>query len=477
MENYKDTYRPQFHFSAPKNWLNDPNGLVYFEGEYHLFYQHNPFDNRWGPMYWGHAVSDDLMHWKNLPIALEPDELGTIFSGCCVVDEDDISGLFDGKPGLIAYYTSHKDIEGKHPVESQSLAYSKDKGRSWIKYAGNPILRAPDSPDAYDYRDPKVIYDKENKRWIMALGGGFYRFYKSDNLIDWKLMCETKIFEEFPDISMHEVDGKIYILVIEAGFRYFLGHFEGDRFIVDQPSLCADYSQGCQATQTYYGIKDNRTIAISWLRDGSRGPTENWRCAMSIPRVLSLKKMEDNSIRMIQTIVEEIRDIEEEIYKVEDKKINKGENILKDIKGKQLDIEIKASDLKDARTLDLKVFKSRAGRHALIRFDFENGLVFADYTGVLDPKYDDYQTSFPDYTSAMDIRIRGTCYNAPLNIKDSISFRVLIDRSTVEVFVADSDIVFSFCCYPSEDGQELELICDSDFKIDRLTVNKVESVW
>jgi len=480
MNKYNEIYRPQYHFSAPDSWLNDPNGLVYFNGEYHFFYQNNPYEDHWGPMYWGHAVSNDMLHWKHLPIALEPDELGTIFSGCCVVDKDDVSKLFDGKPGMIAYYTAHKDIPNKHPIETQCLAYSKDSGRTWIKYAGNPILKAPNTPDAFDYRDPKVIYDEENKRWIMALGGGFYRFYKSTNLIDWELMCETKLFEEFPDIFYLDVEnepGKKELVICQAGFRYYLAHFDNDELIVDQYKLSADYSEGCQAAQTYSNIPDGRTIWVAWLRDGSRGPTSPWRCSMSIPKELKLRKMKDGTIRLVQKPIKELYDLEKEIFNIKNQNVLKNTNVLTNLKGKELDIELCASNLENKK-LDLRVFKGSNNRSALIRFDFKNMLAFCDYTGALDPKYDDFQTSFPDYTCPQKIKVRGTCYDAPLNnLEGDLHLRVLIDRSSVEVFVLNTDIEFSFCCYPSIENDQLELVCDEDYTIKELSIRKVESVW
>ena len=480
MNKFNDTYRPQYHYSAPENWINDPNGLVFFDGEYHLFCQHNPFANHWGPMYWGHAVSNDMLHWKHLPIALEPDEFGTIFSGCCVVDYEDCSGLFDGKPGLVAIYTAHKDVENKHPIETQCLAYSKDKGRTWIKYENNPIMTPPNTPDAYDYRDPKIIYDKDKKEWLMALGGGFYRFYKSKDLINWNLICETKIFEEFPDIAYLDVEnepGKKYLLIAEAGFRYMLAHFEGNELIVDQGELKADYAEGCQAAQTFFNITDGRTIWMAWLRDGSRGPTSPWRCSYSIPKELKLLKMKDGSIRLIQEPIKELDSLCKNIFSLKDSKVTKYTNVLENVKGRHLDIRVAVKDLENVNVLNLKLFKDENGRHTLVRFDFKQHMMFVDYTGALDPQYDDLQTSFPDYTCPEPIKVRGTCYNAYFEKPEELSFRVLLDRSSVEVFVKDTDLEFSYCCYPRECADGLELTSDGDYTVKQLDVYEVESVW
>src|SRR5699024_175135 len=183
--NYANKYRPHLHFAPEKNWMNDPNGMVYFEGEYHLFFQHNPNDSVWGPMHWGHAVSKDLINWEELPIALCPDENGTIFSGSAVVDWNNTTGFFPKDPGLVAIFTHHKDGEGgRPPKQTQSLAYSHDKGRNWIKYQGNPVLN---HESKIDFRDPKVFWHHNSKKWIMSLATGqTISFYSSSNLIDWE---------------------------------------------------------------------------------------------------------------------------------------------------------------------------------------------------------------------------------------------------------------------------------------------------
>src|SRR4051812_800226 len=160
---YSELFRPQFHFTPQKNWMNDPNGLVFYQGEYHLFYQYNPFDEKWGHMSWGHAVSRDLVHWQHLPLALAEAEGTMIFSGSAVVDWENTSGFGKaGKPPLVAIYTGHRPADG---IESQCIAFSNDKGRTWTKYSGNPVL----SLNARDFRDPKVQWHSPSRRWVMTV--------------------------------------------------------------------------------------------------------------------------------------------------------------------------------------------------------------------------------------------------------------------------------------------------------------------
>ncbi|WP_347549108.1 glycoside hydrolase family 32 protein [Pseudalkalibacillus hwajinpoensis] len=182
---YSEKHRPQFHFTPESNWMNDPNGMVNFNGEYHLFYQYHPYSNVWGPMHWGHAVSKDLIHWEHLPIALKPDHNGAIFSGSAVVDWDDTTVFFNGESGLVAIFTHADTYPGsERPRQRQSLAYSSDNGRTWTFYEGNPVLS---EPRILDFRDPKVFWHDETTRCVMVIASGqSISVYTSLNLIDWE---------------------------------------------------------------------------------------------------------------------------------------------------------------------------------------------------------------------------------------------------------------------------------------------------
>ncbi|MGW7206592.1 GH32 C-terminal domain-containing protein [Streptomyces sp. NPDC054837] len=246
---HSETYRPQFHFTPDKNWMNDPNGLVYFKGEYHLFYQYNPGGNSWGDMSWGHAVSKDLVHWKELPLALSHDDNEMVFSGSAVVDRDNTTGFGTKKnPAMVAIYTSSSKATG---VQAQSLAYSTDRGRTWTKYQGNPVIDI----GSKDFRDPKVQWYAPTKSWLMTVSMSAehkVRFYSSKNLKDWKLQSEfgpagaTGGVWECPDLFPLAVDGdkkKIkWVLVVNinpggiaggSAAQYFVGDFDGKKFTAD----------------------------------------------------------------------------------------------------------------------------------------------------------------------------------------------------------------------------------------------------
>ena len=327
---YKEEYRPQFHFSPAKGWMNDPNGLVYYEDEYHLFFQYHPESILWGPMHWGHAVSKDLVHWKELPVALFPDEHGMIFSGSVVIDEYDTTGFFEGGRGLVAVFT-HSNTN----PQAQSLAYSKDKGRTWEKYIGNPVIP---NPGMEDFRDPKVIWHHESGRWIMVLACyDHVKFYSSPNLLQWKLESEFGIMKgshagvwECPDLfclpvfdaNNPDTQHTKWVLSVNinsggfaggSGNQWFMGTFDGQQFVTDHPSenvRWTDYGADFYASQSFYGTqnKDNRLIWLAWMNNwkyASETPTRSWRSAMSLPRKLFLKIVEDH-FYLVQQPVEEL---------------------------------------------------------------------------------------------------------------------------------------------------------------------------
>ena len=300
--------RPKNHFTPPVGWMNDPNGLVWKNGEWHLFYQAYPDDVHWGPMHWGHAVSTDLIHWEHLPLALCPDEMGAIFSGSAVVDHDNTAGF--GKDAIIAIYTiNHEDPH----YQKQCIAYSTDDGRTFVKYEGNPVLEA----DIPDFRDPKVSWNDRAGEWIMSVASGQeIRFYGSPNLKDWEFRgrfgesygAHGGIWE-CPDLF--ELDapqgGRKSVLLVNinpggifggSATQYFVGEFDGQTFIPDQPvqTKWMDYGKDHYATVTWNDAPDGRRVALAWMSNwqyANNIPTGSWRNMMSYPRDLSLVSTED----------------------------------------------------------------------------------------------------------------------------------------------------------------------------------------
>jgi fructan beta-fructosidase len=317
--------------------------LVYFEGEYHLFYQYHPNDVVWGPMHWGHAVSKDLIHWETLPIALFPDEHGTIFSGCVVVDADNTSGLVSGG-GLVAVYSYH--------TQAQGVACSQDCGRTWIKYENNPVLPALQR----DFRDPKVFWYED--RWVMVIAAGrTLMFLRSPDLLHWETMSE---FDgsyrggiwEVPDLFPMEIEGVTkWVLIVSVnptapagggGTRYFVGSFDGRAFIDDYPdqTLWFDWGADNYAGSTYSNIADERRLFIAWMNNWVYAeiiPTSVWRGAMTIPRELSLIRTTEG-IRLAQRPVSALDKLRKPLGVWENLVVG-GEKTLDALNGRALDIE------------------------------------------------------------------------------------------------------------------------------------------
>ncbi|WP_372620136.1 glycoside hydrolase family 32 protein [Alteromonas stellipolaris] len=303
---YNEKFRPQAHFTPPEKWMNDPNGMFYLDGEYHLFYQHNPNASVWGPMHWGHAVSRDLVHWEHLPIALYPDEQGTIFSGSAVVDWNNSSGLGTKEnPPIVALYTYHNpELEkaGRIDFQTQAMAYSLDKGRTWQKYAQNPVV---ENPGIRDFRDPKVMWHEGSKQWIMALAQKDHiGFYSSENLKEWKL--ESTFGEnmgshggvwECPELILMPIAGTDeyrYVLLVSimpggpnggSATQYFVGDFDGKNFVLDdtwQQALAqtpAEFPEGTVFADFEQEINDWHTKGDAF----NGGPTAGSHGAQPMP--------------------------------------------------------------------------------------------------------------------------------------------------------------------------------------------------
>jgi fructan beta-fructosidase len=313
---YKEKYRPQIHFTTRRGWTNDPNGLIFYEGEYHMFYQHNPFEREWQNMSWGHAVSKDLIHWNELPVVMYPDKLGAIFSGTVVIDYNNTSGFGEeGIPPMIAVYTVHSSS-----TETQCIAYSLDKGRTFIKYSGNPVIDSKEKWNSTDLRDPKVFWYQPSKKWVMVL---FERdgnsIYTSENLKEWEYKSHTTGFFECPQFFELNVDGeknKTKWVMYGASGTYMLGTFDGETFTPEKGKYY--YGNGAlYAAQTFDNIpaSDGRRIQIGWGRIQQPGMAFNMM--MMMPTELTLRTTKDG-IRMYNSPVKEIDVLHKTEYKWEE---------------------------------------------------------------------------------------------------------------------------------------------------------------
>lgn len=334
-----ELHRPQFHATPPRNWMNDPNGLVFHEGEYHFFYQHNPHGDTWGHMSWAHAVSRDLLRWEHLPLALAEEDGVMIFSGSAVVDVRNTSGFgAEGRPPLVALYTGHRT---EPPLQSQHLAWSTDRGRTWTKYAGNPVLDIGET----EFRDPKVFWHEPTQRWIMVVALAVQRrlsFYASPDLKQWTKRGDfgpagsVEGIWECPDLFPLAVDGDPaktkWVLLLNvnpgapaggSGCQYFVGEFDGTQFVADPPppgeggARWVDFGADFYAAVTWSDIPadDGRRIALGWMSNwqyAGKVPTAPWRGAMTLPRVLALRSAPGGP-RLYQAPVRELERLRRDV--------------------------------------------------------------------------------------------------------------------------------------------------------------------
>lgn len=486
--NVIEKFRPQFHFSPKENWMNDPNGMVYYAGEYHLFYQYHPFGTTWGPMHWGHAVSKDLIHWDHHPIALAPDEHGAIFSGSAVVDWNDSTGFFNGGSGLVAIFT-HADNypDSDRPRQRQSLAYSTDNGRTWTKYEGNPVLV---EETIIDFRDPKVFWHKETNKWVMILAAGNHvRIYTSPELKTWSFASEFGIDAgshagvwECPDLFKLPVDGNNgnnkWVMIVSIGnesayeegsrTQYFIGDFDGLTFtndFSDDTVFWLDHGRDNYAGVTWSDIpyEDGRRLFLGWMSNwkyANDTPTDIWRSAMTLPRELTLVEGSDG-VKLIQTPVTELEKMRLEKRAWNELVLEQDENILLDVSGDKLEI-IAEFELDSATEFGFKIRKSNT-EETIIGYDAaeESLYVNRNKSGLTD-----FNKYFP------------CIHGSPLSPKNNrVKLRIFVDWSSVEIFGNDGELVITDQIFPDPASQGVELYTkNGNVKLVSLTIYQLDSI-
>ena len=447
--------RPNFHFTPPQMWLNDPNGLVYFAGEYHLFYQYHPESTVWGPMHWGHAVSRDLINWEHLLIALYPDEHGTIFSGSAVVDWNNTAGF--GKKALVVIFTHHTE-----KGESQSLAYSNDRGRTWTKYSNNPVIQTPTATK--NFRDPKVFWYEDH--WVMCLSGGDkILFFVSTNLINWEHVGSfgdgydsTQGVWETPDLFPLQIDDSDEILwvlttgVIDgspaggSGTQYFIGDFDGRLFTAEGSRLWADYGADYYAAQSWSDIP-NRRLMIAWMNNWQYAkliPATTWRGMFSLIREMHLIQT-SAGIRLVQKALPEIKNLRNEHQQWQAETIRPGTNLLADVHGQSLEIIAEFKLTAQAEHFGFRI-RAGSGEATTIYYSAITKTLTIDrsHSGQVD-----FHENFPGIHSAA---------LSPINEK--IRLQIFVDTSSVEIFANGGLLVFTECIFPAERSQGLELFVE-----------------
>jgi len=470
-----EDYREQYHYSVPSGWGNDPNGMVYFNGEWHLFYQYYPDGVSWGPMHWAQAVSTDLIHWQDLGIAIAPGDVNPgdgqkyIFSGSAVVDKDNTSGFFDGIEGggLVAAYTEDNNVAG---TQQQCIAYSKDNGRTWTKYNnGNPVLTNAQDPvlgatsDKTDFRDPKIFWSEDANEWMMVAAGGPLRFFSSKDLKTWKAEGNnSSITTECPDIFKLEVgDTGTYKWVLSQGGRYYrVGEFKQVdgvwNFVPDDDQvLPMNFAPDAYAAQTYYGTGENgtpdgRRIMIQWMN--------NWNYANSIGQITQTFNGQytlQNELKLVQTTGGAIRLTQEPIKEYESLRqtpttfnnvtISPNQpNIMSNLSGSQY--EIVSEFTPDANTTEvgfnLRVGKD-AGQETVVKYNTETGEVTIDRS----------KSGKAPNSSFNDPAIGNVTKTADGKIK----LDIFVDSSSVEVYANDGEITGAAQIFPNRSSEGIEV--------------------
>ncbi len=454
-----EQYRPQIHFTPNKNWMNDPNGMVYANGVYHLFYQYNPQGNSWGNMSWGHATSSDLMHWEEQPVALTRDELGDIFSGSAVIDKDNTAGF--GNNAMIALYTSASG------AQQQSMAYSTDGGKSFTRYPGNPVIKNNDD----NLRDPKVFWHEESKKWIMALAKGWKmgtEFYGSTDLKNWThlstffvaLPGRPSLQWECPDLISLDYKGKKkYVLLVSvnpggpilgSGTMYFVGDFDGTTFTADPLDypLWFDYGMDNYAGVTWSNTP-NRHILIGWMNNWQYAgdvPCSPWRSAMTLPRELKLIEYDGKPL-LANVVVDEVDKIASNWQDVP------GTINAKDAYQLRLTIDLDkgstitlSNDNKESFTMDIIASERMLVAHR------------TSATG---------QTTFNAIFSIPSMR-------APLNtVGNSVVLDIFVDQSSVEIFTQNGSMSMTNLVFPKNIYNHLN-VSGANYQAQ---IRSLNSVW
>ncbi|WP_188765160.1 glycoside hydrolase family 32 protein [Emticicia aquatilis] len=484
---YQEQHRPQFHFTPEKGWMNDPNGLVYYDGEYHMFYQHYPDSTVWGPMHWGHAISKDLVGWEHLPIALYPDSLGYIFSGSIVVDENNTTGFQTGKEKpLVAIFTYHdmvKEKLGRNDRESQGIAYSLDKGRTWTKYEKNPVI--PNKGDT-DFRDPKVFWHEASKHWIMPLAvGKKLEIFTSPNLKEWEKASEFGLKEsvndgvwECPDLISFKTEAGVekWVLIQNigrgainggSGTQYFVGNFDGKTFTNDnspETKLWLDYGADNYAGVTWFNAPNNERIYIGWMSNwddyANLVPTSTWRSGMTVPRKLTLINTPDG-YRLAQMPVKQLETLRISSTNIPKQTITNTLSIDNKSVLNELDLSF---DLSASTATELGFVLSNSKNEKLIvGYDKTSKQIFIDRTNA----------GKSDFSSKFAKK-----HKAPFNDVKELTIKALVDNASIEVFVNGGKIAMTDLFFPTEDYTKIELYSKGgNTELVSGTIHPLKSIW
>lgn len=473
----KEKFRPVYHHTPAYGWMNDPNGMFYKDGVYHLYFQWNPYGSVWANMHWGHSTSTDLMHWNFEGSAIVPDAWGAIFSGSCVVDHNNTAGF--GKGAVVAFYTSAK-ASPWGDVQSQSMAYSLDNGKTFTKYEGNPILTSSEK----DFRDPKVFWYAPGKHWVMMLAVGQHmEIYSSVNLKEWKKESEFGAMQgahggvwECPDLVEIPVEGtreKKWVLICNlnpggpfggSAAQYFVGSFDGKKFVNESPTQTKwmDWGKDNYATVTWNNAPDGRCIALGWMSNwqyANNVPTRQYRSANTLARDLTLYR-EGQELYLKSTPSVEVKKARGKKVSIPSFRVSEKHEIVNLFEDNQGAYEVEILIQNAGASKIAFCLLNDKGEKVSMYYDLNRKQFVMDRSesGTVD-----FSKDFPAVTVA------------PANVDKELTLRLFVDRSSIEAFGEDGKFVMTNLVFPSQPYVKMCFEADKNgYAVKSLNVYKLQ---
>lgn len=473
----KESFRPIYHHTPAYGWMNDPNGMFYKDGVYHLYFQYNPYGAVWGNMHWGHSTSTDLMHWKFEGCAIVPDAWGAIFSGSCVVDHENTAGF--GKEAVVAFYTSAKSTPWGD-IQMQSMAYSLDNGKTFTKYEGNPILTSSEK----DFRDPKVFWYAPGKHWVMILAVGQHmEIYSSVNLKEWKKESEFGAMQgahggvwECPDLVEIPVEGtreKKWVLICNlnpggpfggSAAQYFVGSFDGKKFVNESPTQTKwmDWGKDNYATVTWNNAPDGRCIALGWMSNwqyANNVPTRQYRSANTLARDLTLYR-EGQELYLKSTPSSEVKKARGKKVSIPSFKVSEKHEMVNLFEEKQGAYEVEIVIQNAGASKIAFCLLNDKGEKVSMYYDLNRKQFVMDRS---ESGKVDFSKDFPAVTVA------------PVNVDKELTLRLFVDRSSIEAFGEDGKFVMTNLVFPSQPYVKMCFEADKNgYAVKSLNVYKLQ---
>lgn len=473
----KESFRPVYHHTPAYGWMNDPNGMFYKDGVYHLYFQYNPYGSVWGNMHWGHSTSTDLMHWKFEGCAIVPDAWGAIFSGSCVVDHENTAGF--GKEAVVAFYTSAKSTPWGD-IQMQSMAYSLDNGKTFTKYEGNPILTSSEK----DFRDPKVFWYAPGKHWVMILAVGQHmEIYSSVNLKEWKKESEFGAMQgahggvwECPDLVEIPVEGsreKKWVLICNlnpggpfggSAAQYFVGSFDGKKFVNESPTQTKwmDWGKDNYATVTWNNAPDGRCIALGWMSNwqyANNVPTRQYRSANTLARDLTLYR-EGQELYLKSTPSSEVNKARGKKVSIPSFKVSEKHEMVNLFEEKQGAYEVEIVIQNTGASKIAFCLLNDKGEKVSMYYDLNRKQFVMD-------RSESGKVDFSKDFSAVTV--------APVNVDKELTLRLFVDRSSIEAFGEDGKFVMTNLVFPSQPYVKMCFEADKNgYAVKSLNVYKLQ---